>query len=528
MTRARRAWPGVLHGALVVATALPTAAAAAGDAGTPGAPLSSIGWLSHSLAAPRAPVPQPEGAWAGPAVVRVTPLPDPGVDGVGLAAPAARGLARDFWGASTTDAVAARFATFPTGALPAARETTALLATLAFDPPRGGGTPGALLRARIDLALRLGRLETAAALIARAGVAPPDLVRRDFDIRLLTGDEDRGCAALAERPGLAPSLAARIFCLARRGDWAAAAVTLDSAEALGQLTPEEDALLARFLDAELAEAAPLPPAAQALTPLEWRMREAIGARPPTASLPLAFAHADLRPTAGWRARILATERLVAAGALPPDRLAGVMSERRPAASGGVWDRVAALQALEGALAARQPREIARTLPPAWEAMTAAGLAVPLAERVAPRLRGIALPSDLGPLALEIALLAGAPGAVETQAAAATLPPGRLALAAGIAGAGRATAAPGARADAATGAVAAAFGPDAPPIPPALRRLRDADRGGEAVLAALATLAPGAEADPGDIAGALALLRASGLEDAARRVAVQILLLEHGR
>ena len=43
--------------------------------------------------------------------------------------------------------------------------------------------------------------------------------------------------------------------------------------------------------------------------------EAIGTPLPTAPLPLAFAHSDLRHTAGWKARIEAAERLVRTGAV---------------------------------------------------------------------------------------------------------------------------------------------------------------------------------------------------------------------
>ena len=43
-------------------------------------------------------------------------------------------------------------------------------------------------------------------------------------------------------------------------------------------------------------------------PLTFRLFETIGERLPTAALPRAFAHADLRDVAGWKAQIEAAER----------------------------------------------------------------------------------------------------------------------------------------------------------------------------------------------------------------------------
>ena len=67
------------------------------------------------------------------------------------------------------------------------------------------------------------------------------------------------------------------------------------------------------------------------------------------TLPLAFAHAELRDTAGWKSQIESAERLARAGVIAPNVLLGLYTERLPAASGGVWDRAAAFQRFESAL-----------------------------------------------------------------------------------------------------------------------------------------------------------------------------------
>lgn len=482
------------------------------------APMSSIDWLSDSIAGMRPERRAPSGGGAVPAPVTVRPLDAPFAGGVGLAAPEETGLAPGLWGAGQAGDIARRLAALPERPLPAARDALKTLITARLDPPAGdAAAQEALLLARIDAALRLGALEEAAALIEAAGTGRPELFRRAFDIALLQGTEDEGCAALAAAPGIAPSIAVRIFCLARSGDWAAAALTLETAEALGQLDPMEDALLARFLDAELAEGVPPLPRFPAPTPLEWRMLEAIGERQPTAGLPLAFAHADLRGTAGWKARIEATERLARAGALPPGRLVTTYTERAPAASGGVWERVAAVQALVAALDASRGNAAAQALQAAWAEMRAAGLGVAFAEAMAPRLAGRALGPEGARLAHRIALLAP-----DYESAALAPPEGADPVARALARGMPPARAP---ADPLGRAVAAAFAVPAPPLPRRLTRLRTEDRRGEALLEALSIVAAGAQADPADLTGALAYLRAEGMEDTARRAALQLTLLE---
>jgi hypothetical protein len=184
-------------------------------------------------------------------------------------------------------------------------------------PPADSGQEGRLLMARVDKLLAVGALEQAQALLeATLPARTPELFRRNFDVALLTGHEDRACSALAAAPDLAPTLPTRVFCMARAGDWAAAALTLRTAQALGHITETEDQLLIRFLDAEAYEDDPAPPPPKPVSPLIWQLYDAIGEPLPTATLPLAFAHADLSERAGWKAQTEAAERLARAGAVP--------------------------------------------------------------------------------------------------------------------------------------------------------------------------------------------------------------------
>jgi hypothetical protein len=498
---------------LAAAVLAPGAAAAQADK-----PLSAIDWLSESVAAaaPRAaaPVLRP-----GPetAPIAVKPLTGVSADAVGLLPARVTGLPPALWGPGDSAEIARAIRTERLDTLPAVQTLLLTLLLAELDPPTGTNREGEILLARLDRLLDLGALDQAQALVERAGPTRPDLFRRWFDISLLTGQEDRACAAMRATPGIAPTFPARIFCLARGGDWNAAALTLETARALGLVSDEEDALLARFLDPELAETAPPLPTPSRPSPLIFRMREAIGEPLPTATLPLAFARADLRSTSGWKARIEAAERLARTGALSPNQLLGIWTRRKPAASGGLWDRVEALQAFDVAILSGKPDAVARALEPAWDAMVAAELEVPFAELYGERLARLGLTGAAEALAFRIGLLsdgyealarAHKPQSLEdaflaglaTGDVAGLPPPNDLAV-----------------------ALKGGFGEAA--LGPTQVRLLEEGRTGEAILSAIDLVTDGARGDIADVTRGLALMRKVGLEDVARKSALQLMLLE---
>jgi hypothetical protein len=343
-----------------------------------------------------------------------------------------------------------------------------------------------------------------------------DLFRRRFDVALLTGAEQTACAELRDDPAISPTYPARIFCLARTGEWHTAAVTLDTATALGLLTPEEDDLLARFLHPELEEE--LPPLGPPLrpTPLMFRLYEAIGEPLPTTNLPLAFAHADLSPTAGWKAQIEAAERLARAGAVAPNLLLGLYTERRASASGGVWERVRAAQALDRALADGQGGQVSAALLDAWAEFAGAGLEAALAEIFASRLEGTALSPEARALSFRMSLLTG-----DFLIAAARHAPAdeeETFLAALALGKADQATPPGALEAAIAGGFAATTMPDR------FGLSAGAEGRGAALLRVLALFTSGAKGNYGDLRDAVAILRMLGFETVARRAALELLIL----
>lgn len=469
-------------------------------------------WLSDTVTAPHANV----ATSAAPRTITAMPIGAVRLDAVGLLPRSITGLPADLWTNSEPSALADLFLRQPVEGLPAIQAFTEMLALAELDPPQNAGREATLFLSRIDMLLNRGALEQARELIERAGPTNPTVFRRWFDVSLLTGKADRACAAMRANPDIAPTYPARIFCLARSGDWPAAALSLGTGEALGFIAAEDAALMTRFLDPELFEGEPpLPPEAE-MTPLHYEMRIALGERPSSTSLPLAFAQSDMADLAGWRAQLDASERLMRAGAIEPGQWQNIYLSRVPSASGSVWDRVDALQAFDMAMLARDPQAIAESMPAAVEAMRSVGLLVPFATLYAEALSRQPLTGEAAELARKIALL----GPRYEALAQSTVPQSPIERRLFAIATGRA--APALPDDGPTeAAVVAAFAAITPPERYA--HLLQTGRLGEALLSASLVLSSeGSDLD--DLADALRLFRAAGLEDVARRAALQLLLL----
>jgi hypothetical protein len=490
-------------------------------------PLSAIDWLSQSVndAVLDAPVPgtqgtlptppgeEPVASGAGTPEITVTPLDQPSPDGVGLLSPAVTGLPPDLWAGSPTQTLTALIRAQETATLPALQDLIVTLMLAEAQAPLDAEADGALFLARVDKLLDMGALDPAQALLEAADTGSPQIFRRWFDVSLLTGTEAAACRTMVSRPGLAPTYPARVFCLAREGEWGAAALTLGTARALGEIGPEDDALLSRFLDPDLYEGeAPLP-APSRPSPLVFRLREAIGQALPTTGLPLAFAHADLRPIAAWRNQMEAAERLARAGAVGGNVLVGAWLANVPAASGGVWDRARAMQALDRALDAGDAGAVDQALPVAMAVADEIGLLVPFARAFVPRLNDNQLATETVLLAFRLSMLT--PDYEQAALGARVEEPTLIPIARGQS--------PLSPLTDAERAVAEAFGADARPPEPLASLIEDR-RLGEALLRAVATFQQGLSGDPRAVTDALVTFRAVGLEDVARRAALQYLII----
>lgn len=449
--------------------------------------------------------------------ITVQSLDAPQRSATGLVSPKLAGLPPTLWTGSDSTRLAQLMRGMPPLTHPALQDLFDTLLLVEAEPPAGSGD--ALLVARVDALLLHGALDPAQALLERAGPDTPDLFRRWFDISLLEGTEDRACATFDAKPDLTPNYPTRIFCLARGGRWYTGALTLETATALGQIDEPTRDRMARFLDPELFEGEPGPPVPDPVTPLDFRVLEAVGEPVPTAALPLAFAQTDLRHIIGWKAQLEAAERLARVGALPANKLLGIYSARQPAASGGVWDRVALIQALDIAVTAGNADDVARILPEAYAAMHAVGLEAVLSEIFAPRLIRLPLPDPAAVEAYGMALISNTRAAFEPPRAGLALPRmTEYASALALSKPPTVTA---------PNELASSLhrGLTVDHVPDRFAEQVTAHRLGEALLEAIQILAEGPGADPADAGDAVQLIHAAGLEDAARQAALQVLLLD---
>lgn len=481
-------------------------------------PLSAIDWLENAPLIASEPILKepPVTSIVQRPVIDVQPL-DQAPRLIGLVPSTTTGLPNGLWERSAPEDLARLIAQTPVSRSPSMQKLLfTLLLTEARAPLRDRREK--VLVARAARLMDLGASDPALALMDVAGpTLTPDLFAMWFDAALLTGEETRACATVTEARSLLSDEAARIYCAVLTGDWRTAALLLETAHALRTIPRARLDLIDRFLSADVFEGASSLPPPLAPSVVDIRMFEAIGERLPAASLPRAYASVDLRDVAGWKAQVEAAERLVRSGALEPNRLLGLYTERRAAASGGVWDRVRAVQQFETALAQPSTGALAATLPVVWAQMRRVGLETAFARLFATRLAQRQFDDpEAARLAWHIRLLSP-----EYETAAAQ-PPGDSAqmkfLAALARGVPQDVPAPDPRAR----AIANAFAGTSV-LPQSYRFKRDAGQLGEYILQGMGAFDRGMQGDLNALEIGLAALRAVGLEDIARRAALHAVL-----
>jgi hypothetical protein len=485
-------------------------------------PLSAIDWLSKSVElafnSPRRFSTRrnepPVSTGASTPQVTTTPLDGPSPDPIGLLSSDLTGLPRSLWSASEEATLITLLQAEKIDGLPAMQDLLKTMLLAETDPPLGASASGALFQARIDKLLDMGAIEPAQALLEQAGSETPDLFRRWFDVALLTGSEDRACRTLQARIDVAPTYAARIFCLARGGDWPAAALSLNTHRVLGDISEQEEALLSRFLDPELYEGEPPLGPPERISPLVFRLREAIGERMTTPRLPRAFAHADLRNQVGWKSQLEAAERLARYSAISENILFALYTSRRPSASGGVWDRVEAIQDFDAAIRNQDADTISKTLPAAWDAMKRVKTEIAFAHAYGADLVDVTLTGEAADIAITVGFLSPA-----YEATAIAKPSDDAFLTALARGLPQTIP----TADPQRIAIAKAFGDVT--ARDTLHAMAQNDQLGEALLRTIALMDVGVAGDHQTLTEALVFLRSVGLEDVARRASLQLLLLE---
>ncbi|MCF6272491.1 MAG: hypothetical protein L3J37_04750 [Rhodobacteraceae bacterium] len=494
-------------------------------------PRSAIDWLSQSLKEPPNFVINPPGRTGHPLNGTITTLPLDMVsrDAAGLLPPEITGFPRNLWGDTPVSEIIPLMQAVRPEALPeiAALYRQVLLAQ--SDPPQNSASHGQLLLARIDLLFRMGALDAAETLILQAGIDGPEIFRRWFEISLIGQRTNAPCTALRARPTLSSDVATRVICLARSGDWNAAALTVSLAETLGEVMVKDGDLLVRFLDPEMFSGLPDAGNPDPLDPITFTLRESLALPRPDGPLPLPYLNADMDIRTPARQRILAAERLVRANTAPPTLLFAAYRGARAASSGGAWGRAEAVQALDAALVSDNDERMYNALRDALEVFFGTGLYFAFTVEYADALAHYPPGPETALLAPELRrllLLAGRPVAVW---AGLGRPDDKKTLFATQLASNTPVVEISSKETPTNHAIHAAF-TDIPPtrsdLPELLKKIENGNIG-EVILRALSLLASGKNGDPAEVQAGLFLLRKLGLEDAARRAAIQLLLIPRG-
>ncbi len=494
-------------------------------------PLSAIEWLSESIKDPPAfEIPAETTPLVAPLIQDISVkkgLAPVSPDAIGLLSPSLTGFSATLWGDMPASDIAELLTNFPNEGTPEAQSLFRRILLAQANPAPDDHQTGLVLQARVARLLGIGALDAAEALLGLTPITNPSIFKLKFDIAILTNRTREVCEVLKTTPAISDDLSARVFCLARGGDWNAAAITLSLGAGIGAIDPAREEMLIRFLDPELFEGQPDPVAPNPMGIMDFVLREAVLLPRPAGLMPLPYLYRDIGPRAPLRARIEASERLVIAGSLPSNLLFAAYREGKAAASGGAWGRANSVQILDKALSEGDVEDFSLAITDTYQEFADAGLLNAMAEEYADKLAALEYSpkyADAQLPTLDLLHLANISNV--SWAASAVLNENRqLALAI-------VTQAP-LIIDPAGSAMQQSIvnGLNGPlPDSPATARLLDLleeDRQGQAILASLQLLSGGALADPEGVKTGLYVLVAAGQSAAARRIAVQILLLPVG-
>ena len=311
------------------------------------APISAIEWLSQPGLAPLSEGSLIVGDPTSGAVVdeiTVIELDAPVTKSYGLIPTNISGIPEDFWTDIDPAALTQSIGSLSGPSLPAADDL--LLRALLAESLGDDEVLGVKVRALLDR----GAVHAAYSLLGQSQINSLESFALFAEAALLTDNVERMCSQLNAARHLSNDEALQVYCHARAGSWDTAVLNYFTLDTLRAFSPTTSALLAANLDPELADILSLPRADPlSLSALEFKLRASVGQPLATQTLPLKFTPSDLGATTSWKQQIESAERLGAIGSLPAAQLLERYKSNQPSASGGVWDRVLAVQNLDNAL-----------------------------------------------------------------------------------------------------------------------------------------------------------------------------------
>ena len=486
-------------------------------------PLSAIDWLNEKRKQQKSVATKPfknqnDGQSLVQHEIEVTPLADMRLDAVGLLSPEMTGMPITLWQDSDSQDLIDLLEELPPLTNPILQSLLFRLMLAEGYAPTQAAQDNSFLKARLTVLMSYGAVEPALALLERAAPLPAPLVPTLFELSLMSENLTPACEQVLDLGPHYPNDADRIFCHARKGDWMTADLMLQTATGLGALSPIEKRLLVNFLDAveEEEEVAILPPPSHP-SPLIVTLYEAIGEPLAAGQLPPAFETVNLTGDHGWKNQLHAAERLKKSGALADNRFLGILTEQAPAASGGVWDRVAFVQDFEAAVLDNDDDALSHLLNQLWTNPVLAPLRGPISRLFADKLFLMPLQGAAKIHAQRMGLLTESfqNNAKKIDGAGETLTLEKAIALSQLKDEGAK--------DFEARELLNAF--HAVPAPPAIKRLVSERKLGEAILHAIGLFHRGSQGNLNDLINAVAAFRYMGLGETAQRAVLYKLILE---
>ena len=314
-------------------------------------PLSAIDWLSKENSKfQKSLIDEKNTETENTNDIKVSTLASNEYQAIGLLPIYVTGIPTTIWRNSSFDDLVYSFKTMPIFKYSPIQELVYSLLLAEARPPLNEPARYAFLEARLNKLLNYGAVDPAIALIERASPLPERMIPLLFDISLLSSNNFPICDPIFQNTKNRDLQAELIYCYARKGDWLTAHLILKTGEVLEDLNVREVSLLDRYLEVDFnVDLNALLPPPELITPLEYRLYEAIGEPIPAEYLPIQYSQSDLSGENGWRAQVIAAERLSLTGAIPENQILGIYTSNNPGVSGGMWERVKVVQDLDLAL-----------------------------------------------------------------------------------------------------------------------------------------------------------------------------------
>ena len=207
---------------------------------------------------------------------------------------------------------------------------------------------GALfLRQRILKLIQMGALDDAEALILDADPTfDSNLIDLWSEISFLTYRFERFCNAVLNGYHNTLDPAHKIICLARGGDWNAAALSLATYSSINEIDSDHEKLLINYLDHEAELEITNKDKCDEDKPIIIYLCNFSNINMRFPNYGVKFLYNNLGRGKSIRSRIVASEALVKSGALNPSILFSTYKIKQPSTSGGVWARAKFVQELD--------------------------------------------------------------------------------------------------------------------------------------------------------------------------------------